>query len=322
MTRKRRLIHAAFLLGLPIIVAGFGLSVVSAIAIVLFALVWRWAITLSGIVAPEAEPAVVLEAVALSHFVEKVRWCLDRLGIEYTEETHAGVIGAVFRGRSVPALKIRTGIVQSTIGHSPEILRFLYGQYSISHGDKAAFLEPTAERLELEKRIDRYGVDLQVWVYYHMLLDRELTLHAWGVDSPLVPWWQRQLLRPLFPLLAYFVRTTFSINDEHYAKAVQHIDAMLGDIDLRLADGRQSILGGNETDYVDITFAAISGLWLQPNGYGGGKADACRIARNRAPTRMRADIERWTEDYAKATAFIAGLYENERSGPVETGVGQ
>ena len=312
MTEKRRLIHTVFLLVLPIIVAWFGLSAGTAAAIVVLALLWRWLIAMSGIVAPEKGPALVLETISASHFVEKARWCLDRLGVDYVEQQHAGVLGVVFTGRSVPVLKARTGIVRSTIGHSPEILRFLWGTYSVARADAAAFLEPTPERLGLEKRIDRYGVDLQVWIYYHILLDRELTLHAWGADNPLVPWWQRQLLRPLFPLLALFIRKSFSINEEHYAKAVQHIEAMLGDVDTRLADGSQSILGGDDIDYVDITFAAISGLWLQPDGYGGGKADASRIARNRVPAPMRADIERWIEDHPKSAGFIARLYETER----------
>lgn len=312
MTERRRLIHAVFLIVLPIIVAWFDLTVLTATGLVLLALLWRWLIVLSGIVVPEKGPMLVLETISASHFVEKVRWCLDRLGIDYTERQSGGVLGVVFTGRSVPKLKLRTGIVQSSLGNSPDILRYLWGAYAAPLGAQAAFLEPSKDRLQLENRIDRYGVDLQVWVYYHILAERELTLHAWGADNPLVPWWHRQLLRVLFPVLAVFIRRAFSITDEHYAKAVQHIDEMLEDIDIRLADGRRSILGDDDINYVDIAFASISGLWLQPDGYGGGKADASRIARNRVPAPMRGDIERWIEDYPKAAAFIARLYEEER----------
>ena len=87
---------------------------------------------------------------------------------------------------------------------------------------------------------------------------------------------------------------------------------MLGDIDTQLADGRQSILGGDKINYVDLTFAAISGLWLQPDNYGGGMADASRVARNKLPAPMREDIERWIEDYPRAASFVARLYEQER----------
>lgn len=312
MTVNRRIVHTVFLLLLPIIVAWFGLSVFAAAVLVIVLLAWRWFIVMSGVASPQKRPALILETISASHFVEKVRWCLDRLGVDYTEQQCGGVIGVFFTGRTVPVLKMRTGIVRSSIGNSPEILRYLWGNHAATEPGRAAFLKPTAPRLALEKRIDRYGVDLQVWVYYHILQKRELTLRAWGVDNPLVPWWQRALLRPLFPLLSLFVRRAFSIDAAHFATAVQHVDEMLGDIDARLADGRTSILSGEEPDYVDITFAALSGLWLQPQGYGGDKAEAYRIADDRIPGAMRDDIERWSEDYPKATAFIEHLYATER----------
>jgi len=312
MTDKRRLIHAVFVLALPIAVALFGLSVWSALLLVLLLLLWRWAIVISHIWMPANEPAIVLDTISASHYAEKVRWCLDRLGVEYREQLNGGVLGVVFTGRTVPRLRFQTGLVRSSIGNSAEILRFLWGANAATLGERASFLQPTTERIELEKRLDRYGVDLQVWIYYHLLLDRELALRAWGVDSELVPLWQRQLLRPMFPLLALFIRKSFRITDAHYAKAVQRIEEVLGDVDTRLADGRGSILGGDALNYSDITFAALSGLWMQPNGYGGGKAEATRISRNRMPTPMRADIERWIEDFPKAAAFIARLYEEER----------
>ncbi len=312
MISTRRLIHTTFLLVLPVIVAGFGLSAWSAVLLVLAALLWRWLIVLSNFARPEKQPPIVLETIAASHFAEKARWCMDRLGIDYEEQQGAGILGVLFAGRTVPRLTLRTGIVRSSIGNSPEILRYLWGEYGARLGERAAFLEATTERLALEQRIDRYGVDLQIWIYFHLLLDRELTLRLWGVDQPEVPWWQRALLRPLFPLTSLFIRRVFSVSDEHYAKAVEHIDQMLGEVDTELADGRQSILGGDDINYVDITFAAISGLWLQPDNYGGGSTAASRVARNKLPAPMREDIERWIEDYPRATAFVARLYDQER----------
>ena len=189
MRASRRLIHAAFLFVLPIIVAVFGLSTVAAILLVLLALLWRWALSVSALVVAQKGPDIILDTICLSHFAEKARWCLDRLGVDYVEQASAGVVGVVFTGRTVPRLRFRSGIAQSSIGNSPQILRYLWGAYGVALGERAAFLEPSAARLELEQRIDRYGVDLQVWVYYHILLDRDLSLRAWGADSPLVPWW-------------------------------------------------------------------------------------------------------------------------------------
>lgn len=312
MARKRLLIHTIFLFLLPMVVAWFGLGITAAVAVVALMLLWRWLIVLSGILAPEKVPPVVLESIAVSHFVEKARWCLDRLGIDYVERQNAATLGAYFTGRSVPQLRVRTGIVQSVIGNSPEILRFLWGNYSVSHAETAGFLEPTEERLVLEQRLDQYGRFLQVCLYYHILNDRQLTLGIWGVNNPEIPAWQRPILRVLFPVLAALVRRSFQINETHYAKAVLFIDELLADIDTQLADGRASILGGDTTNYTDITFAAFSALWMQPEGYGGGKAELCRIERDQMPSTMRADIERWVEDHPKATTFVERMYAEER----------
>ena len=252
----------------------------------------------------------MLSTIAASHFVEKVRWSLDRLGVDYEERSSGGTLGAYFRGRTVPQLKIRTGIVRSVIGNSPDILRYVYGRYLPERPERAAFLEPTAERVAFEQRLDAYGVSLQVWVYYHMLHDRELTLHAWGADSPATPAWQRIVLRALFPLLAFMIRFSFKINDTHFARSVARIEKLLADINADLTDGRKSLLGGDEINYTDLTFAAFTGLWLMPEAYGGGKADNVRIERDRAPEAMRADIERWVEAFPRAVSWVETMYEN------------
>jgi glutathione S-transferase len=312
MTRKRRLTHATFLLLLPIIVAWFGVSVVTAVLLVIAMLLWRWLIVLSGIIAPEKTPTMQLETMALSHFVEKVRWCMDRLDIDYTERQCAGTLGFFFTGRTVPLLRVRTGIVQTSIGNSPDILRYLWGRYCASHGAAAEFLEPTAERLALEQKLDRYGRYLQVWFYAHALQDRQLTLHAWGASNPRTPGWQRLVLHVLFPLLAMLIRKSFALSDAHSAKAAAAVDELLGEIDLALADGRRSILGGDTINYTDITFAAFSGLWLQPPTYAGGKAEGFLIQPGRMPAGMRGDIDRWSEDHPQAVGLVLRLYAQER----------
>jgi glutathione S-transferase len=312
MTRTRLFIHSVFLLLLPILVAWFGLGLAGAVVLVLLMLLWRWLIVLSGIVAPEKTPSLELEATPASHYVEKVRWCMDRLGVDYVEKACGGTLGVFFTGRTVPLLKVRTGLVRSKIGNSPEILRYLWGSHYASHAERAGFLEPNTERLELEGKLDRYGRNLQVWIYYHLLDKRDLTLQLWGVNNPLVPRWQRQALRVVFPVLAALVRYSFAINKERYEKSVLHIEGLLSQIDTLLADGRQSILGGGEINYTDLTFAALSGLWMQSPGYGGGKAQGCRIERDQLPVEMCADTERWIEDFPKATLFVTQLYAEER----------
>jgi glutathione S-transferase len=313
MIGKRLLIHSTFLFLLPVLVAWLGISVAGAIGLILLALLWRWAISMSIWVAPAKVPELELETISASHFVEKVRWCMDRLGVPYTEKPVGGTLGAFFLGRSVPLLKFKSGAVRSSIGNSSEILRYLWGRYAVEEEESARFLEPTPERLELESSIDRCGVDLQLWVYFHILPDRELTLHAWGCNNPAIPSWQRLALRLLYPLLSVLVRSTFRITPTRYEKAVAHIDSLLADVELKLADGRNSILGGEQVNFTDLSFAAIMGLWLQPREYGGGKADAVRIEKDQCPEAMIEQIDAWSSTFPLATVFIEQTYRTERT---------
>jgi glutathione S-transferase len=312
MTGHRLLLHSLFLFLLPVIVAWWGLGVPGAIALVLLALLWRWAISLSAIVAPATVPDLELETISASHFVEKVRWCLDRLGLEYRERPVGGTLGAFFLGRTVPVLKFRSGAVRSSIGNSPEILRYLWGRYSAELGDRAEFLRPTPERLDFEARVDRCGTDLQVWVYFHILDDRELSLHAWGADSPEIPRWQRLALRLLYPVLRALIHRAFRISPKHHARAVANVSTLLAEVESRLGDGRQSILGGDEINYSDFAFAAIMGLWLMPPEYGLHRADSVRVTIDRCPAAMQGEVATWKQDYPRTTAFIERLYRDHR----------
>lgn len=308
----RLFVHALFVFALPVLVAWYGVSVAGAIAFVVLALAWRWGMSLAGLFAPSRIPELELETISISHFAEKARWCMDRLGVEYVEKPAGGILGVVFTGRTVPRLRMRTGIVRSEIGNSAEILRYLWGRYGYELGEGGSFLEPTGERVALEKRIDRYGAHLQVWVYYHILDHRELALKAWGVKSPAVPAWQRAVMPLLFPLFRAFLRRAFRINTVNYERTVEKVESLLADVETMLDDGRRSILGSKDTDYVDITFAAISSLWMQPEQFARGKAAAARIDRSEYPPQMISDVDRWADQYPLVVAFIERLYREER----------
>ena len=312
MAGRRLLLHSLFLFLLPVIVAAFGISVAGAVGLVLLMLLWRWAISLSAIAAPARVPELELESISASHFVEKVRWSLDRLGVDYREKPVGGTLGAFFLGRTVPVLKFRSGAVRSSIGNSPEILRYLWGRYAAERPTEAEFLRPTPERLAFEARVDRCGVDLQVWVYHHLLPQRELTLRAWGAENTAIPAWQRLVLRLLYPLMRVLIRRGFRITPARHAKAVEHVSALLAEVEEKLADGRQSILGGDQVNYSDLAFAAIMGLWAQPANFGGGRADAVRVEFEHCPPAMQEEVRDWQKQFPRAAAYIERLYEQRR----------
>ncbi len=66
------------------------------------------------------------------------------------------------------------------------------------------FLEPTAESIQLEQKLDTLGEDLRRYMYnvmFNQISDRELLLRAWGVTLPGIPQWQKIVLRAVAPML-------------------------------------------------------------------------------------------------------------------------
>lgn len=312
MAGWRAIAHTVCLFLLPIVVAAFGWSTATAVLLVILMLVWRWLVVLSGYVRPVQRAPLLLESIGASHFVEKVRWNMDLAGMRYREKPAVGALGAFFVGRTVPRLTVATGAVRSSIGNSPEILRYLWGAYVADREVDVSHLEPTADRLELEQRLDRYGGHLQVWVYYHLLEDRQATLRAWGSHDPSVPAWQRRLLPLLYPILAFLIKRSFRLSREHYEKVKRRIEALLGEMDTLLADGRASLLNDGARNYTDYQFAAMSGLWLQPPTYGGNPGRHVRLDSARLPAPMRSDTDSWRERFPRVVRWVEQCYAEER----------
>ena len=67
--------------------------------------------------------------------------------------------------------------------NSADILRYLYGLYA-HDPERADFLRPTQEALEWEKKIDKMGVNIRRYAYYHILVKspkgEATALKAWG----------------------------------------------------------------------------------------------------------------------------------------------
>jgi glutathione S-transferase len=300
----------AILVALPVVVSATGLGVVKTAAVTVLTIVAIWVDRLRKLAQKPATPPITLETISVSHFSEKVRWCLDRLGVDYREDRSCGTLRAFYLGRTVPRLRIHSGGMASDIASSPDILRYLWGRHA--HEPRAAFLKPDPKRLALEASLDRAGRMLQIWAYYHILDDAEQTARLWGVADPLVPAWQRAIVRPLLPLQRFLIRRAFGISRERYQRACEYIENLWGDIETRLADGRRSITGP-ELNYTDLTFAAMTGLWLQPDGYGG--ANGVNVRMTRVPEAMANDIARWTEDFPKAVAYTESLYAQRYDTP-------
>ena len=305
----RNTLFLTLLFALPLLVAAFDVSFLMTLSTVLILVVARWLYSFRQLAGGHSGPTLILETIGASHYAEKVRWVLDRLGQPYTERVCAGTLGAFYWGRTVPVLEFRTGRAWSRIGNSREILRYLWG----ASDGSAEFLRPTPERDAFEARLDRYGQNLQVWLYWHMLDDKELMLEAWGARDRAVPLWQRYAIRLLYPVQRRLMRRTFRLSPEHYASARGHIEKLLQEVETALGESASSILGeeGADLNYTDLAFAALSTPWVLPSNF----ADRGRpvLEFDSLPEAMRADIETFRATNPRAYEFALRLYDEERA---------
>jgi hypothetical protein len=68
----------------------------------------------------------VLHSIVYSHFVERVRWAMDRLHYQREERPDVGILGLLLKGRTVPVLEVPA--THSVHGSSDAILRYLWAE--------------------------------------------------------------------------------------------------------------------------------------------------------------------------------------------------
>jgi glutathione S-transferase len=311
--RDPRLLHLLGLYLLPVVVAWAGWGVVAALATMLAACVvgiaLRLAVSLRALRRPQAR--LRLHTITFSHYAEKARWCLDRLGVPYDEVPNIGVLGVLLTGRTVPWLEVPPGLTR--ISESSRILRYLWGEYAgLLPGDRTWFLEPTPAALELETRLDRrLGNDVRIWLYENLLQQRELSFRAWGSEEPSIPRWQRVLLLTARPVLAFAVRRMLGVTPARAARSLARTQEIFDEMDALLADGRPYLTGSTLT-FADITFASLGALAVLPPEYPGNRLSGPRMTANdiRAPAWL-AEVERFRA--RPSGQFILRMYREERS---------
>lgn len=306
----RETLHTLALYALPPAVAGFGLGLPAALLVSVVAAATGIFVNMRGLLDPPDPDLVELHTISYSHYVEKVRWCLDRTGIAYREVPSIGILGILLTARTVPMLVIPAS--RTSIGDSPKILRYLWGAWSpVLPAQRCRFLEASPQALELERHFDAdLGVNVRLWSYWHLLRDRDLTALMWGVHEPTIPRWQRTLLPYVQPLLAGILRRMLGVSDARAAEGLAATREVFREVDAMLADGRRYLMGGEELTFVDITFASLAALVLFPDGYGGNAVTMRRAPLEQLSPEWRAEVEA-----LRATAagqFVARLYAEER----------
>ncbi len=207
-----------------------------------------------------------LVTIPISHYCEKARWALDRVGLSYREERHVqGIHMLAARraggGRTVPVLVTP----EESIGESAQILEWVDRRTepcSRLFGDTAGQRQ---EVLGLCARFDELlGPSGRRLVYVHMFGQRELMLRF---NDQGVPAWEDRLLRLGLPLFKRLISGVLEIRPGVEQGDERVVWRELDHVAERLSDGRPYLCGERFTA-ADLTFAALCAPVLMPPGYG------------------------------------------------------
>eukprot|EP01147_Barroeca_monosierra_P003273 gene3273-5973_t len=254
---------------LPLMVCGYN-PIFAIFAIIIVVAIGIYVRLFAMIVKGRCKPQ--LESITYSHYVERVRWVMDILKIDYDERQSAGVLGLILQGRTVPRLKIPAK--RTCLGDSGTIIKYLWASYQgTREEEEAAFLKMTPEVLDLERKFDHaLGLHARRWLYYHVLKVPQLGMQIWGANERSnVPMWQRIIVRKLYQPLRYVVIKLLQVNRSNAIKSLDIVKELYDEIDQLLADGRRYVLGDHLT-IADISLASLGALTVFPPNYTGGVA--------------------------------------------------
>jgi glutathione S-transferase len=207
-----------------------------------------------------------LVTIPISHYCEKARWALERVGTPYREERHVqGIHRLAARqaggGRTVPVLVTPDG----AIGESQDILRWVDAR---SPSEQRLFPERAADRSEVERICDRLDGELgpraRRLIYVHMLTQRELALRF---NNEGVPAWEDRTIRSGWPIFRHFIVRVLGIRPGIEREDEAAVWRELDHVAELLSDGRPHLCG-ERFGAADLTFAAMSAAVTLPPEYG------------------------------------------------------
>lgn len=204
--------------------------------------------------------------IPISHYCEKARWALDRVGIAYREERHVQGLHRIAARRAGGASTVPVLVTpEGAIAESSEILEWVDAR---TGPEQRLFPADPVDRAAVQtlcKRLDeQLGPHGRRLIYVHMLGQRDVMM---DFNNHGVPAWEDMALRLGWPLAVRFVNHALGIGAgvavEDEAVVWREFDFVAG----LLAEGRPYLVG-ERFGAADLTFAALAAPVLLPAVYG------------------------------------------------------
>ena len=242
---------------------------------------------------------------AVSPYSEMARWVMDRLGVEYREESHVPMLHflLVQKTDELPGLVVP----EKMLGNAREVLDYWEARSpraeTLDAGD-----DPDVEAL-LERFYSKTGVAVRRFAYYYMLPDRRGTLKCWQRGAPL---WEKVVSSVFFPIMRGIMNKGLQLTPTAPQESMVEIDDCFQLVEQHLADGRRYLTGDRLTA-ADIAFASLTAPVIFPDGYAGPLP---RI--EELPHAMREQVKRLRG--TSAGQFALKLYREDRGTPSRGGI--
>jgi glutathione S-transferase len=209
-----------------------------------------------------------LLTIPISHYCEKARWALERLGIDYLEVRQLQAFHYLYsfpwaKSPMVPILRIDA----ETLTDSTDILHAL-DRRAPAHA--RLFPDDPAARREVERLEALFDAELGVfsrlWVYASYLpgsLDQIIDIAAQGV-----PRWQPRVLKFVFPVVRSLLSWRLGgLQASRVAAGLERSKEIFSEMEDRLKDGRPYLCGDRFTA-ADLGFACMGAPFVLPREYG------------------------------------------------------
>ena len=249
------------------------------------------------------EPAILI-TIPLSHYCEKARWGLDRVGLVYREEPHAPLLHRL-------ATRRNDGGTVPVLVHGAS--RFIDSTAILVHADAVCgggllYPRDAALRREVDAFEEQFDTELgphtRRWAYAQLLPQAELLRSLWSRG---VPRFEASLGAVITPLARRLVRAAYKITPESAQRSLERLQGIFRQVDQHLGkpgSGRRFLVG-ERFSAADLTFAALAAPVLLPV-----ECRAVQPALDAVPLAMREEVLRLRD--TKAGQFALRLFSHER----------